>query len=77
MTKNREILFFAQNCLNRIMILDYTKKTNNREIIFRLELSEPNNEPTFRLHQKKTKNRGKNEKLFLGQNFLNRIMSQS
>ena len=37
-------------------------------------MSAPNNEPTFRLHQKIDK---KNEKkLFLDQNFLKRIMSQ-
>ena len=59
MTKNREKLFLAQNCLNRIMILDYTKKTKNREILFGPELSEQNNEPTLRLHQKIDKNREK------------------
>ena len=37
---------------------DYTKKVDknqkNRKIIFGSELSEANNEPTFRLHQKET-----------------------
>ena len=87
MTKNREKLFLAQNCLNQIMsqisdytkkltkiekkieklflvqnflkrnmsqILDYTKKLTkiekkNRDF-FGSELSEANNEPTFRIH---------------------------
>ena len=70
--KNREQLFLAQNCLNRIMsqLLDNTIKiTKNRKIIFGSEFSETNNQPTFRLHQKIDKNR---EKLFSAQ----RIMSQ-
>ena len=58
--KNREKLFLAQNCLNRIIsqLLDNTKKTDiksrkkNLKIIFGSELSEANNEPTFRIHQK-------------------------
>ena len=69
--KNREQLFLAQNCLNRIMsqLLDNTIKITknrgkNRKIIFGSEFSE-----TFRLHQKIDKNR---EKLFSAQ----RIMSQ-
>ena len=51
--------------------------TKNREkkiikIIFGSELSEANNELTFRIHQKMTKNREKKiEKLFLAQNGLN------
>ena len=74
--KNREQLFLAQNCLNRIMsqLLDNTIKITknrgkNRKIIFGSEFSETNNQPTFRLHQKIDKNR---EKLFSAQ----RIMSQ-
>ena len=54
--KNGEKLFFAQNCLNRIMsqLLDYTQKLTkierkNRKIIFGSELSETNND--FRLHK--------------------------
>ena len=51
--------------------------TKNREFFFGSELSEANNESTFRIHQKMTKNREKNrEKIFLAQNCLNRIMSQ-
>ena len=42
------------------------------KIIFGSELSEANNELTFRIHQKMTKNREKKiEKLFLAQNGLN------
>ena len=52
------------------MILDYTKiqkiEKKNRKIIFGSELSEANNEPIFRLHQKKTKNREKNRKIIFG-----------
>ena len=57
MTKNREKLILAQNCLNPIMsqISDYTKKLTkieekNRKLIFGSELSEANNELTFRMH---------------------------
>ena len=62
--KNREKLFLAQNFLKRQMsqLLEYTQKkmTRNREkrnlkIIFGSELSEANNEPIFRIHQKITK----------------------
>ena len=52
--------------------------TQNRgkksKIIFGSELSEANNEPIFRIHQKNDKKFRKN--IFLGQNFLERIMSQ-
>ena len=68
--KNREQLFLAQNCLNRIMsqLLDNTIKITknrgkNRKIIFGSEFSETNNQPTFRLHQKIDKNR---EKIIFG-----------
>ena len=61
-------------------LLEYTKKKwqkidkKESKIIFDSELSEANNEPIFRIHQKKwQKNR---EKLFLAQNCLHRIMSQ-
>ena len=55
-------------------LLDYTKKLR---FFFGSELSEANNEPTFRIHQKNDKkSRKKIEKLFLVQNFLKRIMSQ-
>ena len=90
MTKNQvvknqeEKLFLTHNCLKRkISQLEYTKKIDkksrkkNRKIIFGSELSKTNNELTFRLHQKMTRNREKKiENLFLGQNFLERIMSQ-
>ena len=50
------------------MILDYTKETKNREknreIIFGSDLSEPNNEPTFRLHEKRQKSRKKLKIIF-------------
>ena len=68
--KNREKLFLAQNCLKRIMnqLLDYTKndkKSRKFENYFVSELSKANNSPTFRIHQKMTKNREKKiEKLF-------------
>ena len=68
--KKIEKVFLCQNCLKRIMILDYTKKTKNREkkrkIIFGSKLSEANNEPTFRLHQKIDKNREKNRTIIFG-----------
>ena len=45
----------GQNCLKQIMsqFLDYTKKSRKKSKIIRgSELSEKNNEPTFRSHQK-------------------------
>ena len=54
--------------------MDREKKS---KIIFGSELSEANNQPTFRIHQKIDKKwRKKIEKLFFGQTFLKRIMSQ-
>ena len=51
------------------------REKRNRKIIFESELSETNNEQTFRLYQKNDKkSRGKNRKLFLAQNFLKRII---
>ena len=52
--KKIEKLFLGQNCLKRTIsqLLDYTKMTKIekkvRKIIFGSELSETNNEPTFR-----------------------------
>ena len=49
----------------------------NSKIIFCSDLSETNNEPTFRLHIKLTKNRNKKfEKLLMAQICLIKIMSQ-
>ena len=54
-------------------LLDYTKKLRN---FFGSELSEANNEPTFRIHKRNDKkSRKKIENLFLGQNYLKRIMN--
>ena len=56
------------------MILDYTKKITKKvkkKNYFGSELSD-----YIRLYQKVTKNREKNKKLLLGQNYLKRIMSQ-
>ena len=53
MTKNREKkiekLFLAQNGLNEPTFRLYQKIDKNREF-FGSELSEVNNEPTFRIH---------------------------
>ena len=75
--KNREKLFLAQNCLNRIMsqISDYTKKLTkiekkNRKIILGSEFSEAKNELTFRINQKKwQKIEEKNRKIIFGSEF--------
>ena len=50
--KKIEKLFLAQNGLKQIMsqLLDYTKKLTKIENFFGSELSEANNEPTFRIH---------------------------
>ena len=77
MTKNREKLFLAQNCLNRIIsqISDYTKKLTkiekkNRKIILGSEFSKAKNELTFRIRQKNDKkSRKKNRKIIFGTEF--------
>ena len=80
LTSHFRKIFLAQHCLKRIMsqLLDHTKKlTKNREkIISGSKLSAPNNEPTFRIHQKMTKSIKKSIKIFLAQNCLKRITSQ-
>ena len=73
MTKNRE---------KKIIFGSKWSEANN-EPTFRLyqqknfssELSEANNEPIFRIQKIDKKSREKIEKLFLGQNYLKRIMS--
>ena len=77
--KSRKIIFgselFEPN--NEPYFRLYQKIDKNREksrkIILDSEFSEAKNEPTFRLYQKIEKK--KIEKLFLGQNYLKRIMS--
>ena len=46
------------------------RQKRNRKIIFESELSETNNEQTFRLYQKNDKkSRGKNRKIIFGSEF--------
>ena len=45
------------------------REKRNREIIFRSELPEVNNEPTFGSHQKIDKSRKKSRKLIFGSEF--------
>ena len=60
--KKFEKIFLAHNCLKRIITKNREKK--NRKIIFGSELSETNNEQTFRLYQKNDeKSRKKIDKL--------------
>ena len=84
--KSTNYFWARKNFLKGIMsqLLDNTKKMTkiegkkSRKIIFGSELSEANNEPTLRWHQKidKKSRRKKIEKLFLTQNCLKRKMSQ-
>ena len=52
----------SETIMNMSQLLDYTGKIDkkpikNRKSIFGSDLSETNNEPIFRLHQKMTKSR--------------------